>query len=162
MARKHPWREAASMAEFGIALGAIHNERFHRHQLPIVSKGSSMIKSMSRADVARTSEDRDAIDRILERTKDLEQRTVGLTEALRSAYPHAAVYACALTQNGHRQGHAFNGSGVNSPSWTAEILDLAARAGNPKRSSGRPQILQCLAIPPGGHRPQEPTDRISP
>jgi signal transduction histidine kinase len=35
--------------------------------------------------------------------------------------------------NGERHAHAINGSGIVSPNWRAEILELAARAGNPNR-----------------------------
>jgi signal transduction histidine kinase len=56
-----------------------------------------------------------------------------LTEALRTACPQAAVYACALTNDRERHAHAINGSGIVCPNWRAEVLEMAARAGNSRR-----------------------------
>ena len=92
-----------------------------------------MMKPIVKPMLTEVRDDREMIDQIIEQSRDLGQRTAALTEALRAVCPRAAVYACALISNGERQAHAINGSGIVSPSWRAEILELAARAGNPNR-----------------------------
>lgn len=92
-----------------------------------------MLRPMMKPSLVEPRDDREVIDQILEQTRDFGERTVALSEALRVSCPHAAVYACALIRNGERYAHAINGSGVVCPNWRAEILELAARAGNPSR-----------------------------
>jgi signal transduction histidine kinase len=92
-----------------------------------------MLKSIAKAEFNRIVDERETIDRILEEVRNPDRRVVALTDALRAACPQAAVYACALTRGGERHAHAVNGSGIVCPNWRAEVLEMTARAGSPKR-----------------------------